>query len=64
MKTPSKHDLQMTIFALNDQCVDLIRANDYLTAALNAIVHITDSSQPIDYPGALMVARAALRVQS
>jgi len=31
-----------------------------LESALRAIVAITDGSQPKDYPGALMVARAAL----
>lgn len=31
-----------------------------LATALTAIVRITDGSQPIDHPGALMVARAAL----
>ena len=31
-----------------------------LRNALEAIVRITDGSQPKDYPGALMVARAAL----
>lgn len=33
---------------------------DALLAALEAIVQITDGSQPKDYPGALMVARAAI----
>ena len=31
-----------------------------LMDALIAIVKITDGSQPIDYPGALMVARSAI----
>ena len=31
-----------------------------LFAALRAIVRLTDGSQPKDYPGALMVGRAAI----
>lgn len=34
--------------------------NGELLAALQAIVRITDGSQPKDYPGAVMVARAAI----
>ena len=39
----------------------LYAAAPELLAALWAIVRITDGSQPKDYPGALMVARAAIR---
>ena len=35
-----------------------------LRNALEAIVRITDGSQPKDYPGALMVARAALKLDA
>lgn len=38
----------------------LIAAAPDLLAALQAIVKITDGSQPKDYPGALMVARVAI----
>ena len=38
----------------------LFAAAPDLLEALQAIVKITDGSQPKDYPGALMVARAAI----
>jgi hypothetical protein len=38
----------------------LKEVNAELLQALETIVKITDGSQPIDYPGALMVARAAI----
>jgi len=39
----------------------LIASAPELLEALRAIVTLTDGSQPKDYPGALMVARAAIR---
>jgi len=39
----------------------LIASAPLLLAALRAIVKIMDGSQPKDYPGALMVAQAAIR---
>ena len=38
----------------------LMAAAPDLLAALEAIVSITDGSQPKDYPGALMVAKSAI----
>ena len=43
-----------------DKLGPVLAAAPYLLSALEAIVKITGGSQPIDYPGALMVARAAI----
>lgn len=54
-------------YSANESLASSIKApsESVAVAALRAIVKITDGSQPIDYPGALMVARYALsEVQS
>jgi hypothetical protein len=47
-----------------DAILAITKREQAYRAALEAIVKITDGSQPIDYPGALMVARSALMVQA